>query len=70
MKVADVLRILGWYRAGGMDASGHPRQFRHPRRPGRLTFAGKPGDGLAPGALESVLRQSGYMRPEQRDNTQ
>ena len=61
MKVADVLRILGWYRTGGFGADGgQPRQFRHAKRPGRLTFAGKTSDGLAPGALESVLKQSGY----------
>jgi predicted RNA binding protein YcfA (HicA-like mRNA interferase family) len=62
MKVAEVLRILGWYRTGGMGAgpAEEPRQFRHPKRPGRVTFAGKASDGLAPGALESVLKQSGY----------
>lgn len=60
MKVADVLRILGWYRTGGFGAGEQPRQFRHAKRPGRVTFAGRSSDGLAPGALESVLKQSGY----------
>jgi predicted RNA binding protein YcfA (HicA-like mRNA interferase family) len=63
MKVADVLRILGWYRVG---ARGEHRQFKHPKTPGRLTVAGRPTDGLAPGALESVLKQSGYRIGESR----
>ena len=59
MKIADALRVLGWYwiRTG----SGH-RQFKHPRKPGRLTIAGRPEDSLAPGALGSILKQSGYFK--------
>ena len=62
MKVADVLRILGWYWVRSGDGScGERRQFKHPKKPGRLTVAGSAEDSLAPGALESILKQSGYM---------
>jgi predicted RNA binding protein YcfA (HicA-like mRNA interferase family) len=60
MSVADALRILGWVQVGTQRGHG---QYKHPRRRGRLTIAGNPGDGLAPGALESVLKQSGYVIP-------
>jgi predicted RNA binding protein YcfA (HicA-like mRNA interferase family) len=59
MKIADVLRMLGWYWI--RTATGH-RQFKHPRKPGRLTVAGDAHDSLAPGALESILKQSGYLK--------
>jgi predicted RNA binding protein YcfA (HicA-like mRNA interferase family) len=58
MKVADAVRILGWYWVG--SRGGH-RQYKHALRPGRLTVAGKATEGLAPGALESLLKHSGYI---------
>ncbi|HZR68797.1 MAG TPA: type II toxin-antitoxin system HicA family toxin [Burkholderiales bacterium] len=60
MSVADVLRILGWVQVGTRRGHG---QYKHPSRRGRLTVAGNPGDGLAPGSLESLLKQSGYSIP-------
>lgn len=59
MKVRDVLRMLaddGWYLA---RTRGSHRQYRHPLKPGIVTVAGKPGDDLAPGTLQSVLKQAG-----------
>ncbi|MGH7584072.1 MAG: type II toxin-antitoxin system HicA family toxin [Gemmatimonadales bacterium] len=59
MKVRDLLRLLavnGWYLA---RTRGSHRQFKHPRRPGRVTVAGRPGDYLAPGTLKSILKQAG-----------
>ena len=38
---------------------GSHRQFKHPTKPGRVTVAGKPSDDLAPGTLNSILRQAG-----------
>jgi predicted RNA binding protein YcfA (HicA-like mRNA interferase family) len=46
----------GWYRIKAK--SGH-RQYKHPLKPGRVTVAGKPSDDLAPGTLNSILKQSG-----------
>jgi predicted RNA binding protein YcfA (HicA-like mRNA interferase family) len=59
MKVSDVLRMLqgdGWYLH---STRGSHRQFKHPVKPGRVTLAGKPGDDLASGTLNSILMQSG-----------
>lgn len=40
-------------------AKGSHRQFKHPTKAGRVTVAGKPGDDLAPGTLNSILKQAG-----------
>jgi predicted RNA binding protein YcfA (HicA-like mRNA interferase family) len=62
MKVGDLLRRLhadGWRLVA---TRGSHRQFRHPARPGRVTVAGKPNDDLAPGTLNSILKQAGMKR--------
>jgi predicted RNA binding protein YcfA (HicA-like mRNA interferase family) len=62
MKVADVLRMLhddGWYLVG---TRGSHRQFKHRTKPGRVTVAGKPSDDLAPGTLNSILKQSSLKK--------
>jgi len=59
MKVRDVLKLLkgdGWYLVA---TEGSHRQFKHPIKPGRVTVPGKPGDDLARGTLNSILRQAG-----------
>ena len=62
MKVVEVLRMLhadGWYLVA---TRGRHRQFKHPSKPGRVTVAGKPSDDLAPGTLNSILKQSGLKK--------
>jgi predicted RNA binding protein YcfA (HicA-like mRNA interferase family) len=62
MKVSEVLRQLhddGWYLVG---TRGSHRQFKHRTKPGRVTVAGKPSDDLAPGTLNSILKQSGLKK--------
>jgi predicted RNA binding protein YcfA (HicA-like mRNA interferase family) len=62
MKVGDVLRLLlddGWYLVA---TRGSHRQFKHPTKPGRVTLPGKPSDFLAPGTLNSVLKQAGLKQ--------
>lgn len=59
MKVKDVIRLLeeeGWFHVA---TRGSHRQYKHSERPGRVTVAGKPSDDLAPGTLNSILKQSG-----------
>jgi predicted RNA binding protein YcfA (HicA-like mRNA interferase family) len=59
MKVRDVIRRLeadGWYLAA---TRGSQRQFKHPTKRGRVTVAGKPGDDLPPGTLNSIWKQAG-----------
>jgi predicted RNA binding protein YcfA (HicA-like mRNA interferase family) len=62
MKVSELLRMLhqdGWFLVA---TRGSHRQFKHPSKPGRVTVAGKPSDDLAPGTLNSILKQSGLKR--------
>jgi predicted RNA binding protein YcfA (HicA-like mRNA interferase family) len=59
MKVRDVIAVIeaqGWRQ---VRQRGSHRQFKHPDRPGLVTIAGPPGDDLAPGTLNSVLKQAG-----------
>ena len=37
---------------------GSHRQFKHPSKLGRVTVAGKPSDEVAPGTLNSILKQA------------
>ncbi len=58
MKVSEILAMLksdGWYLAA---TRGSHRQFKHPSKVGRVTVPGKPSDDLAPGTLNSILKQS------------
>jgi predicted RNA binding protein YcfA (HicA-like mRNA interferase family) len=43
---------------------GSHRQYKHPRKSGLVTLSGKPGDDLAPGTLNSVLKQAGLKKKE------
>jgi predicted RNA binding protein YcfA (HicA-like mRNA interferase family) len=59
VKVRDVLRLIeqdGWYL---VRTRGSHRQYKHPIKPGLVTLPGQPGDDLAPGTLNSVLKQAG-----------
>jgi predicted RNA binding protein YcfA (HicA-like mRNA interferase family) len=59
LKIRDVIRLLeddGWRLVA---VRGSHRQFKHSDKPGRVTVAGKPSDDLAPGTLNSVLKQAG-----------
>lgn len=59
MKVSDILAILrtdNWFLVA---TRGSHRQFKHPVKSGRVTVAGKPSDDLAPGTLNSILKQAG-----------
>lgn len=59
MQVRDIIRLLerdGWVF---VRQRGSHRQYRHPRKPGLVTVAGKPGANLAPGTLNSILKQAG-----------
>jgi predicted RNA binding protein YcfA (HicA-like mRNA interferase family) len=55
----DVLLYAGWYWV--RNASAH-RQFKHPQVPGRVTVAGRPGEHLAPRAIDSILKQTGLLK--------
>jgi predicted RNA binding protein YcfA (HicA-like mRNA interferase family) len=62
MKVRDIIRLLeqdGWYLKA---TKGSHRQYKHPTKSGRVTLPGHPGDDLAAGTLNSVLKQAGLKR--------
>jgi predicted RNA binding protein YcfA (HicA-like mRNA interferase family) len=59
MKVRAVIRMIeddGWFI---VRTKGSQRQFKHREKSGLVTIAGKLNDDLAPGTLNSVLRQAG-----------
>jgi predicted RNA binding protein YcfA (HicA-like mRNA interferase family)/predicted RNase H-like HicB family nuclease len=59
VKIRDVAKMLqddGWKV---VRQRGSHQQLKHPRRPGLVTVAGKPSDDLAPGTLNSILKQAG-----------
>lgn len=59
MKVRDAIRILtedGWYLHA---TRGSHHQFKHPTKKGRVTVPGNASHELAPGTLNSILKQAG-----------
>ena len=57
-KVREIIRLIeqdGWYL---VRTKGSHRQYKHPVKPGRVTIAGHPGHDLAPGTLNSILKQA------------
>jgi len=58
MKVRDIIKLIeadGWYL---VVTKGSHRQLKHPQKVGRVTIAGHPSDEMAPGTLNSVLKQA------------
>jgi predicted RNA binding protein YcfA (HicA-like mRNA interferase family) len=59
LAVREVIRLLevdGWYLVA---TKGSHRQYKHKIKAGRVTVAGKPSEEVAPGTLNSILKQSG-----------
>ena len=62
MKVKQLIKILeneGWYL---VRTRGSHRQFKHLRKTGLVTIAGKFNDDLAPGTQNSILKQAGLKK--------
>lgn len=58
MKVREVLRLLrddGWTIVA---MRGSHRQLKHAAKPGRVTVAGKETNDIAPGTLNSIMKQA------------
>lgn len=67
MKVRDVIKLIeddGWYL---VSTKGSHRQYKHVLKPGRVTIAGHPGHDLAPGTLNSILKQS-QLKKKKEEN--
>ncbi|MCX6595631.1 MAG: type II toxin-antitoxin system HicA family toxin [Acidobacteria bacterium] len=59
MKVRDLIRTVesdGWRH---VKTKGSHRQYKHPRKPGRVTIPGHAGDDVHPDTLKSILTQAG-----------
>jgi predicted RNA binding protein YcfA (HicA-like mRNA interferase family) len=59
MKVKAVIAMLesdGWFLVA---TRGSHRQYKHALKLGRVTVPGKPSDDLAPGTLNSIMKQAG-----------
>jgi len=58
VKVREIIKLIetdGWY----LDRTrGSHRQYKHPAKTGLVTVPGKPGDDLAPGTQNSILKQA------------
>ncbi|MBU4304335.1 MAG: type II toxin-antitoxin system HicA family toxin [Candidatus Omnitrophica bacterium] len=65
MKIRDIIKKIesdGWYQ---VTMIGSHRQYKHPTKPGRVTIAGHPNHDLAPGTLNSVLKQAQLKKTEE-----
>ena len=64
MKVREIVRQIeadGWYLVA---TRGSHRQYKQPSKSGRVTIAGKRSDDLAPGTLNSILKQAGLKEKQ------
>ena len=59
MKVREVIRLLERDEWKLVVTQGSHRQFKHPRKPGRVTVSGNLGDEMPKGTFASVKRQAG-----------
>ena len=64
MKIRDIVVMFeedGWVLA---RTRGRHRQCKHLRKSSVVMLAGNPGEDLAPGILDSVLKQAGLKKAE------
>jgi len=64
MKLRRVLQLIeddGWFLVA---TKGSHRQYKHSIKPGRVTIAGHPADDVAPGTLNSILKQAQLSKKE------
>jgi predicted RNA binding protein YcfA (HicA-like mRNA interferase family) len=62
MKVHEVIRMLkqdGWYLVASKGSHMH---YKHDKKPGRVTVAGKASKDMEPGTLISILKQAGLRK--------
>jgi predicted RNA binding protein YcfA (HicA-like mRNA interferase family) len=62
MKVKEIIKLVeedGWYLS---RTKGSHRQYKHQIKMGLVTIPGKLSDELAPGTLNSILKQAGLKQ--------
>jgi predicted RNA binding protein YcfA (HicA-like mRNA interferase family) len=57
--MSDVIRLIEADNWRLVATRGSHRQYKHAVKAGRVTIAGKPSDDIAPGTLNSILKQAG-----------
>jgi len=57
-----MIRILEWDGWKLVRTRGSHRQYRHSRKAGTVTIAGKPSLDLTRGTLNSILKQAGLKQ--------
>jgi predicted RNA binding protein YcfA (HicA-like mRNA interferase family) len=58
----ELIRLLendGWRL---VRQRGSHQQYEHPRKPGKVTVAGKPSADVPKGTAANILRQAGLLR--------
>ncbi len=58
MKLKKIIKLIesdGWFL---VNTKGSHRQYKHPEKFGRVTIAGHLNDDIAPGTLNSILKQA------------
>ena len=64
MKVREAIKLIegdGWYL---VVTKGSHRQYKHRTKRGRVTIAGQLSHDLAPGTLNSILKQAQVKKKE------
>ena len=59
VKVREIAKLIeqdGWY---WVRTKGSHHQYKHPTKPGLVTVPGRPGDDVATGTLNNILKQAG-----------
>jgi predicted RNA binding protein YcfA (HicA-like mRNA interferase family) len=62
MKVHEIVRLLeqdGWYLVASKGSHMH---YKHGKKPGRVTVAGKASKDMAAGTLIAILKQAGLRK--------
>ncbi len=58
MKVRDIIKLIEADGRYIVVTKGSHGQYKHAKKPGRVTIAGHPSDEMAPGTMNSVLKQA------------
>jgi predicted RNA binding protein YcfA (HicA-like mRNA interferase family) len=59
VKVREIIQHLEADGRVHVRTKGSHRQYKHPKKPGTVTVAGKPGLEIPKGTLSSILKQAG-----------
>lgn len=70
MKVRKIIKLIeadGWYLS---RTKGSHRQYKHAMKSGLVTVPGKLSDDLAPGTLNSILKQAQLKADTKSEDTE